>query len=109
MIDDSLKVPIEIEGPDYLIQCLYGAGCIYPGVSGPQPLPWAEIEAWNRSTRSGLTAWELETMRELSQCYASTLNAARDKNCLPPHLPIEYKVTGDQIKSAMRIVGKRKR
>lgn len=105
-----MRDPVDIVGPDYLIQSLYSAGPTNPAAMGGEiPLTWPELLAWNQATGSAYTGWELETMRYLSQVYAAQSAQSRQPNCPPPHAVAEVRVSDDQIKDAFRSLGKRNR
>lgn len=95
----ELREPVEIQGPDYLLQALFTAGPISPSAMGTGPLTWVELQAWNDATGAQCTPWELETIRYLSQVYAAESNRARDPTAAPPHIQQAPRVEAKQIKN----------
>ena len=74
-------VPAELR---YLLDWLMDAGPALPGMSGPVPLTWVELQAWATLTGVPLRPWEAQTLRRLSSEYASTLITAEAPDCPAP-------------------------
>lgn len=51
------------------------------GGFGPEPLPFAEIEAWSRLSRTSLTVWEVGALKRMDRAYlhAAAEMAKREK------------------------------
>jgi hypothetical protein len=44
------------------------------GFSGPQPLTFSEIKAWQETTNNYLNGWEVETIKRLDLIYMRAIN-----------------------------------
>ena len=103
---DELAEPVETDGPDYIMQALFSAGPVCATGMGSGPLTWQELHAWNEATQSGLSAWELETVRQLSQSYAAEAHRAREPNAAPPHIEQAERIEADALKKIFTQVKK---
>ena len=74
----------------HLIQWLWQCGPVMP--SG-DPVTWSEIESWAKSTGRTLTRWEAETLRAMSEQYATMRRRASDPQCPAPWLTIKVDST----------------
>lgn len=63
------------------------AGVVASGAMGAIGLSWTELQAWAALTGATLTAWEAETLYEMSAAYAVMLDKAKSPTCPAPWVP----------------------
>ena len=63
------------------------------------PIQWGEIQSWATMTRRTLSAWEAETLREMSEQYAIWHIKGRNPACDAPwkHIKIESSKLSESI------------
>ena len=71
-------------GFDNLIGWLFEVGPGMSGGMGAAPLSHSEIKAWMDTTGESLTAWEVRTLRRLSNDYLLAAQEAEKQNCKAP-------------------------
>lgn len=78
------------DGAEYLVSLFHSAGTATQTGMGLVPLSWQEIEAWVRCTgiEEMVTPWELETVRRMSEAYASEYSQAYDPKRKQPYQPV---------------------
>lgn len=80
----------DIESEAYLVRLWEEAGVVDTSGMGVTRLSWKEIEAWlNVREMRGelpLTSWEIETVRKLSEEYATEYSAATDVDREAPYV-----------------------
>jgi len=109
-VAESLKEPVPIKGNGYLIEVLFSVGpCAFGDMGSARAVSWQELLAWSRATHTQLSAWEFEAVHYLSRCYAAAAMSARSKAALPPHVDGQPRISSDEIKSAFRSIGSRKK
>ena len=72
---------------------------------GIRDLTWQEIESWIRLTGIGLTAWEMRTIKKLSQLYQVCAQRFNDSVLPAPYRDVEADVSEtleQDIKAALR-------
>lgn len=78
-----------LEEEKYLIDLWEEAGAVETTGMGITKLSWQEIESWLNIRKlkgeAPLTAWEIETVRKLSEEYVAEYFAATDKTRKPPY------------------------
>lgn len=76
----------------------HGAGGAMQTGMGLIPLTWQEIDAWARATsyNETLSPWELETIKRMSDAYASEYNRASDPKRPQPYKPVVYEIEIDR-------------
>jgi len=70
----------------HLVQLLWQCGPIMP--SG-EPVTWGELDSWATRTGRTLTRWEAESLRSMSEHYATMRRRASDPQCPAPWLTIK--------------------
>lgn len=80
----------EIEEGAQVIEYLQEVGPTLPGAMGPEPVTFAEIDAWSRTTGYDPTAWEAQTIRRLSRAFVSQYAKSKETNSPAPW-------TGDKV------------
>jgi hypothetical protein len=85
----EIPFPALIEGSEYLVALLHSAGTATQTGMGLVPLQWVELRAWTETLGVQHTAWELETIRRMSEAYASEFSQASDKKRPIPYKPVE--------------------
>ena len=74
----------EIEGGAQVIDYLQEVGPTMPGAMGPEPVSFAEIDAWARTTGYDPSAWEAQTIRRLSRVFVSQYAKSKEINSPAP-------------------------
>lgn len=65
-----MRTPPAPPGLSYLLALFAElASARQAGFGAPQPLTWAEIEAWSRLTGMALLSWEARVMRQLDAAW----------------------------------------
>ena len=80
----TLKFP-ELGEESYLVGYWHEIGLVAAGSMGPVPLPATEIEAWQTISGIQLSAWESQTLREMSRAYVGQLRDSEQIDCPPPY------------------------
>ncbi len=89
----------------YLIEFLMEIGPVNSGQSGPIPVSWSDINAWQQATGTILTGQELVQIRELSKLYCSQYHDSMDRNCPAPYVDpdaVDHNKLGNHIKKVFR-------
>ena len=76
----------ELEWGEQLISSLMEVGPAMPGMGGPVPVTYQEIDAWSRLTNTYLPWYESTQIRQLSREYCAEAVAAKDPNRPKPKL-----------------------
>lgn len=86
-----LLMPDVAEG-EYLIPLLFEAGLVSQAGTGIAPLSWQEIQAWLNCTGAQLHTWEVCTIKQMSDAYASEYSSASKADAKAPYIyaPEEY-------------------
>lgn len=69
----------------HLIESLLEFGPAVPGPGGPEPVPWTEIDAWAKRSKTELPGHEALALRQLSKDYCRQHNDGTDPNCPVPN------------------------
>ncbi|MDP3650905.1 MAG: hypothetical protein Q8R67_04395 [Rhodoferax sp.] len=64
---------------------------------GNVPLTHSEIAAWQRNTGVDLTAWEAQTLRQLSRDYLGESQSAEAPDCPAPWSPLITETTREDV------------
>lgn len=77
---------------------------------GIEPISWVEINAWNCSMPTKLSAWELNTIHKISKAYVSSFNMSNEKSIPSPYQPEQFdrEVVSNKVGSIFRALAKRK-
>jgi hypothetical protein len=72
----SGRAPMALQGPDFpeLLEYVWTAFLLLnstrgQGFSGPLPISYQEIDAWQRITNNTLLPWEIEAIKRLDAVY----------------------------------------
>lgn len=76
----------EITAGGYLIRCFSELGRIGNNGFGPQPLSWAEIEAYAAATEEISTPMEKRELRDMSKGYIRGLTLGKDGLAIAPYM-----------------------
>lgn len=61
----------------HLLRHLWDVGPSVPGVNGPQPVPYSELQSWQHMRGVRLSPWEAWCLRSLSQEWCAQFEEAR--------------------------------
>ncbi len=88
----------------YLIEFLLEIGPANSGQSGPEPISWPDILAWQQATQTELTGQELVQLRELSKAYCSQYHVSKKPDCPAPatDFVVDHEKLGNRIKETFR-------
>jgi hypothetical protein len=83
---DEGETPIYPPRPIFenIINWLFDAGPVMAGGMGSAPLSHGEIRAWMDNTGEVITAWEVRTIRRLSNDYVAAIQDAEKPDCKAP-------------------------
>jgi len=72
----SGRTPLALQGPDFpeLLEYVWTVFLLLnntrgQGFSGPLPISYQEIDAWQRMTKNTLLPWEIEAIKRLDAVY----------------------------------------
>lgn len=68
----------------WIVERLLDMGPTVPGGMGAAPLPYSEIEAWQRCSGVELQPWEARLLRRLSGDYLAECQRAETPDCPAP-------------------------
>lgn len=71
-------------GATHILEYLFEIGPTVPLGMSSGPVPFSEIEAWQRVTGIELSPWESRVIRRLSRDYLEQSFESRDPGCEPP-------------------------
>lgn len=89
-----------IDGFEWLASVFQECGIAGQGMSGPVPLTWQEIDAYDRITRGVYTSWSLGLVREMSDAYVRWHNKGSQQKDLADDVP--YIERNEETLSAAR-------
>jgi hypothetical protein len=72
------------------VDALLEFGPSAPGMAGPVPVSFSEIEAWARVTGTDLPGHEATILRSLSRDYCAQFSASKDPKEPMPLMPGEH-------------------
>jgi hypothetical protein len=77
----SGRTPLALQGPEFpeLLEYVWTAFLLLnntrgQGFSGPLPISYQEIDAWQRMTQNTLLPWEIEAVKRLDAVYLRVVN-----------------------------------
>jgi hypothetical protein len=77
----SGRTPLALQGPEFpeLLEYVWTAFLLLnstrgQGFSGPIPISYQEIDAWQRMTHNVLLPWEVEVVKKLDTVYLRVVN-----------------------------------
>lgn len=86
--EDSLLLQLpELGEAEYMVPLLYEAGLVEQSGMGITGLSWKELNSWQECTQVKLHTWEVTTLKQMSDAYASEFSQASK----PDH-PAPYNV-----------------
>ena len=75
--EDSLLLQLpELGEAEYMIPLLYEAGLVEQNGMGIVGLSWKELNSWQECTQVKLHTWEVTTLKQMSDAYASEFSQA---------------------------------
>lgn len=77
------EVP-ELGAYRYIFDLLQKIGLYGSGMSGPVPISWSEIAAWQNANGVTLTPAELDIIKQLSADYCGQYHKSSDPQEMPP-------------------------
>lgn len=69
----------------YLLEWFIESGMTLQGPSGPAPLTWSEVQAFDTGACKRMTAWEREVVVDMSRAFVSALSRHADPKSPPPY------------------------
>jgi hypothetical protein len=77
----SGRTPLALQGPEFpeLLEYVWTAFLLLnstrgQGFSGPIPISYQEIDAWQRMTHNVLLPWEVEVVKKIDNVYLRVVN-----------------------------------
>jgi hypothetical protein len=77
----SGRTPLALQGPEFpeLLEYVWTVFLLLnntrgQGFSGPAPISYQEIDAWQRMTHNTLLPWEAEAVKKLDAVYLRVVN-----------------------------------
>jgi hypothetical protein len=93
----------------HLVGYLFEVGPIAHGPSGPVPVSWPDLQAWQQATGIELQTWEARALRRLSYDYLDATLAAKSPTSPAPYAAQPSPDNRQAVANAVRnIFGKRK-
>lgn len=86
----------------HLAAHLFDVGPVLHGGTGPTPLTYQEIAAWQSRTATPLTPWEAATLHRLSHAYLGELQQAEKPGRPAPWHPETQDLNRSGVARSMR-------
>lgn len=95
----------DLKGFDYIVEWLSAVGPVMPDSSGISPVSYQEIESFQRQSGAAFTAWEVQTIRQLSCEYVAGIKRYSGEKVACPDFDVsrlDKRQLAKQIQSVMR-------
>lgn len=83
MTDDHTGMPT-YPPSEYMLRAFLRLRPAKPGISGPAPWSWLDVEAFGRATSMIADPWEHEALIDMSSAYCAELASSTDALTIPP-------------------------